>query len=265
MPLLNVFPHNRQPQVLIFHEVCSGCYCSTILIFAYRWLVMKRFVVDGNFTAHHMNMRQPKLDIFLSDGLGYIVTEREYQAHLASATESKERSACSNNQAVNAANTNQSNFQATGVGTTACAHHGCFVPHCIVDFQKGEWQHAANVIDNSLVIYDVGCQWNLHFAEHVNNCSGLSLPDNTKIVAAVGNFHLSAHKLLCFARYSLNFIVGAGQVDGEILETLWAPFNKISSTAHSMSQAHHQEILDDHMWNSNWKRLVGIGEWVYLE
>jgi hypothetical protein len=51
---------------------------------------MKRFVVDGNFTAHHMNMRQPELDIFLSDGLGYIVTEREYQAHLASATESKE-------------------------------------------------------------------------------------------------------------------------------------------------------------------------------
>jgi hypothetical protein len=51
---------------------------------------MKRFVVDGNFTAQHMNMRQPKLDIFLSDGLGYMVAEREYQAHLASATESRE-------------------------------------------------------------------------------------------------------------------------------------------------------------------------------
>ncbi|KAG2137128.1 uncharacterized protein EDB93DRAFT_1063206, partial [Suillus bovinus] len=31
---------------------------------------------------------------------------------------------------------------------------------------------------------------------------------------------------------------GAAQVDGEILETLWAPFNKISPTARSMSQAH---------------------------
>ncbi|KAG1726580.1 hypothetical protein EDB19DRAFT_1599357, partial [Suillus lakei] len=40
---------------------------------------------------------------------------------------------------------------------------------------------------------------------------------------------------------------GAAQVDREILETLWAPFNKISPTAHSMSQAHHQEILDDHI------------------
>lgn len=47
-------------------------------------------MVDGNFTAQHMNMKQPELDIFLSDGLGYMVTEEEYQVHLASATESKE-------------------------------------------------------------------------------------------------------------------------------------------------------------------------------
>lgn len=55
-----------------------------------RWLVMKRFMVDGNFTAQHMNMRQPELDIFLSDGLGYMVEEGDYKAHLASATESRE-------------------------------------------------------------------------------------------------------------------------------------------------------------------------------
>ncbi|KAG1863081.1 hypothetical protein F4604DRAFT_1587244, partial [Suillus subluteus] len=233
-----------------------------------KWLIMKRFVVDGNFTAQHMNMRQPKLDIFLSDGLGYMVAEGEYQAHLASATESRERSTCSNHRAVNAANTNRSNLRATGVGATACARHGCFIPHCIVDFQKGERQvlfnillidrHAGKRIEDSLVIYDVGCQWSLHFAERVNNYHGLTLPDNTEIVAAVGKFHLSAHKLACFPRYSLNFIAGAGQVDGEILETLWAPFNKISSTARSMNQAHCQEILDDHMRNSNWKKLVQI-------
>ncbi|KAG2739063.1 hypothetical protein P692DRAFT_201730186, partial [Suillus brevipes Sb2] len=175
-----------------------------------RWLVMKRFVVDGNFTAQHMNMRQPELDIFLSDGLGYMVEEGDYKAHLASATESRERSTCSNHRAVNAANTNRSNLRATGVGATACARHGCFIPHCVVDFQKGERhmnidysicnaiKHAAKGIDDTLVIYDVGCQWSLHFAERVNNYYGLTLPDNTEIVAAVGKFHLSAHKLACF-------------------------------------------------------------------
>ncbi|KAG2351073.1 hypothetical protein BDR07DRAFT_1321576, partial [Suillus spraguei] len=87
-------------------------------------------------------------------------------------------------------------------------------------------KHAANGINNSMVIYDVGCQWNLHFVEHVKNSSGLTLPDNTEIIAAVRKFHLSAHKLARFARYSLNFIVEAGQVDGEILETLWAPLTR---------------------------------------
>jgi hypothetical protein len=51
---------------------------------------MRRLVVDGNFTAQHMNMREPELDICLSDGSGYMVTDTEYQAHLASAMESKE-------------------------------------------------------------------------------------------------------------------------------------------------------------------------------
>jgi hypothetical protein len=51
---------------------------------------MQRYVVDGNFTAQHMKMKQPHLDIRLSDGLGYMVTEADYQAHLLSAVESKE-------------------------------------------------------------------------------------------------------------------------------------------------------------------------------
>ncbi|KIK34294.1 hypothetical protein CY34DRAFT_98279 [Suillus luteus UH-Slu-Lm8-n1] len=266
----------------LFCPSCPQPGINMPLCWEQKWLVMRRLVVDGNFTAQHMNMQEPELDICLSDGSGYMVTDTEYQAHLASAMESKERSTCSNHRAVNAANANRSNLRATGVGATACARHGCFVPHSVVDFQKGERQvffnllcdglihmnmdysickaikHAANAIDTSLVIYDVGCQWNLHFTERVDNCSGLTLPDNTEIVAAVGKFQLSAHKLACFARYSLNFIIGAGQVDGEILETLWAPFNKISPTARSMSQAHRQEILDDHMRNSNWKKLVGI-------
>src|SRR5882757_1912082 len=114
--------------------------------------------------------------------------------------------------------------------------------------------------DASLIIYDVGCQWRIHFSERIANCPGLSIPDQRQVTSAVGKFHLSAHKLACFARYSLNFVQGAGHVDGEILETLWAPFNKISSTTGSMSHAHCQEVLDDHMRDSNWKKIVGISK-----
>ena len=50
-----------------------------------------------------------------------------------------QRSSCHNHKAVNQTNTNHTNLEATGIGTTACARHGCFIPTSIVDFQKGEW------------------------------------------------------------------------------------------------------------------------------
>ncbi|KAG1877557.1 hypothetical protein F4604DRAFT_1924204 [Suillus subluteus] len=219
-----------------------------------EWLVMRRYVVDGNFTAQHMKMKIPEDDVSLADGKGYMKRERQ-------------KSTCSNHRAVNATNIQRSNLRATGVGATACARHGCFVPHAVVDFQKGERhmnmdysicnavKYTPEPIGSTLIIYDVACQWSIHFAERVDQSYHLSLPEGTKILPAVGKFHLSAHKLQCFPRFSLNFMTGAGHIDGEILETLWAPFNKISPTARSMSLAHRKEVLDDHMRDSNWKKL----------
>ncbi|KAG1849448.1 hypothetical protein DFJ58DRAFT_842655 [Suillus subalutaceus] len=173
---------------------------------------------------------------------GYMVTEADYQAHLLSAKESKKRFSCSNHHAVNTANANRSNqIRATGVAATACACHGCFVSHTVVDFQKDE---------RVSVVYS--------FCGVYQQLPRIIAPQKREILTAVGKFHLSTHKLPCFARFSLNFIKGAGQVDGEILETFGASFNEISPTAQSMSQYHRQEIFDDHMRDSNWKKLVGI-------
>ncbi|KAG2741530.1 hypothetical protein P692DRAFT_201842254 [Suillus brevipes Sb2] len=123
----------------LFCPSCPQPGINMPLLWEQKWLVMKRLVVDGNFTAQHMNMREPEQDIFLSDGSGYMVTDSEYQAHLASATE------------INAANANRSNLRATGVGATACARHGCFVPHSVVDFQKGERQVSFNLLCDGLM------------------------------------------------------------------------------------------------------------------
>jgi hypothetical protein len=106
----------------------------------------------------------------------------------------------------------------------------------------------------------VACQWHKNFLNRVEKSLGLSLPDDLKVVPAVGKFHLSAHKASCFSRFSLMFLKGAGHIDREILETLWASFNKISPSARSMTLAHRQELYDDHMRDSNWKKLVGIGK-----
>ncbi|KAG1720357.1 uncharacterized protein EDB91DRAFT_1013671, partial [Suillus paluster] len=63
---------------------------------------------------------------------------------------------------------------ATGVTATACAWHRCFVPHSVVDFQKGEYHinvdysicnainYRSDQFDTSLIIYDIACQWCIH-------------------------------------------------------------------------------------------------------
>jgi Kyakuja-Dileera-Zisupton transposase len=111
----------------------------------------------------------------------------------------------------------------------------------------------------ALAIYDIGCQWIIHFLKRLKDSSHLSIPDMMTLLVGVGKFHLSAHVRECFVKYSLNFIHGAGQLDGEILETLWTPFNSMSKSARTMTLASRQQLYDDHMRDSNWRKIVGIG------
>ena len=73
-----------------------------------------------------------------------------------------------------------------------------------------------------LIIYDICCQWLIHFRECVLESDFLEILDSLKITGAVGKWHLAAHIASCFPKWTLNFIQGAAQVDGEIMETLWS-------------------------------------------
>jgi hypothetical protein len=109
-----------------------------------------------------------------------------------------------------------------------------------------------------VVVYDIACEWLINFFKRLATSHHLSIPDLLKkILAAVGKFHLSAHVEECFVQFSLNFLLGVGQVDGEILETLWSSFNLIARSARSMSKAHRREVYDDFFRDGNWKKLVG--------
>jgi Kyakuja-Dileera-Zisupton transposase len=109
-------------------------------------------VVDGNFSAEHLKMSRAEKDVTLSNGMGYMVEENTYRLHLAEGSNIQEvsslselhskltpfqKSTCSNHRAVSLANTH-SNLESTGIGACACSRHGCFIPHSVVDFQKGE-------------------------------------------------------------------------------------------------------------------------------
>ena len=83
--------------------------------------------------------------------------------------------------------------------------------------------------------------------------------ESMDITGAVGKWHLAAHIPECFSKFSLNFVEGAGQVEGEILETLWSGLDEVSGLAQSMSITHHQEVIDAYMNDSNWHKIVRTG------
>jgi Kyakuja-Dileera-Zisupton transposase len=155
----------------------------------------------------------------------------------------------------------------TGIIAIACARHGCYAPNSLVDLFLGEGQKHIDFgllraillthIDPEqglLLIYDIACQYIVHFLHRI----GHLLPEGLQVDAAIGLFHVHAHKDDCFFRYASTFIPGAGIVAGEILESLWSTLNSVSPSARTATLAHRADLLDDHATDSNHKKMLGM-------
>ena len=114
-------------------------------------------------------------------------------------------------------------------------------------------------VKQALLVYNIYCQWFRNFEMWVNQSPYLSVPDGMEVLGGIGDFHVKGNVDDCFAWFALVFIIGSGVIDGEILEMLWAVLNETSRSAKGSTLAHQNEILDDHMNHSNWKKLIGMG------
>jgi hypothetical protein len=117
----------------------------------------------------------------------------------------------------------------------------------------------SNGLKSLLVVYDVCCQWRKRFLDRLNANNYLQLPPSiptANITYAVGKFHLSAHVDECYAMHSLNYVLGAGQLERELMETVWGPLKGIVQTMRSMSPEHRREALDHQFRDHNWLKLV---------
>lgn len=110
-----------------------------------------------------------------------------------------------------------------------------------------------------LHIYDINCEYWKNLMARIQANDMLSIPENLVLIHAIGQFHIHGHKDECLYRWATNYVPGAGVVDGEVLETLWAVLNTVSAATRTASLAHRTEILDDHMNDSNWKKMLHIG------
>lgn len=111
--------------------------------------------------------------------------------------------------------------------------------------------------------YNVNCAYWENLVSRCEKSETLSLPDGVEFFRGIGLFHVHGHQDSCFVRFAPSFISGAGQLDGEIIETLWVGLNEISGSTRNMSWAHRQEVLDLHMNDSNWKKLTNMGTSIF--
>ncbi|KAI6148756.1 hypothetical protein BKA82DRAFT_3978415, partial [Pisolithus tinctorius] len=233
-----------------------------------HWKYTRTLVMDGNFKAEHMHDRRPADQVWLMDGHGFMVTDPDYQTYLKATPHITEKSACNNHKAINQANAQWGRLHLTGIGATACAQHGCFYPHSVVDFQKGERQlnmdySLANAlrynmtgINRVLCFYDINCSYMKNLRTWVRNSAFIDIPDSMQIMPGIGMWHVHGHKQECYARYAPLFMQGAGWVDGEIIETLWSLLNIASTSAQGMSSPHRQELLDFQISDCNFMKMI---------
>ncbi|KAH9911262.1 uncharacterized protein B0H18DRAFT_893336, partial [Fomitopsis serialis] len=233
-----------------------------------EYLYARGYAMDGNFHAEQMKMRVPGNDVPLMPGKMFMVNPTPYAEHLKVAKEVVVKSTCNDHKAVSQANADRHKLAVTGIGATACSRHGCFVPHSVVNFQKGERQMNMDYsLSNALkyrsrgctrviVLYDIMCQWGVHMNARFEHSPYLSIPPRLVLYKCIGLFHVHGHKPECEYRFSPTYMIGAGEVDGEIVETQWSCMNRISGSTRTMSTSHRQETLDRHMNDWNWKKMI---------
>ncbi|KAG2085886.1 uncharacterized protein F5147DRAFT_748656 [Suillus discolor] len=192
-----------------------------------EWLYARSLVMDGNFKAEHLHPTRPEDEVWLTDGMCFMVTRDEYKAHLAGAKDHV-----------------QIQINMDYALCHALSHH-----------TKG--------LTRALTFYDINCQYNKYFRHRVNESLHLSIPAGMEIILGIGLWHVHGHQDKCYVRYASTFITGAARIDGEIMKTLWAPLNVISPSARGMSTLHRQECLDYQMNDSNFMKMIKMSGFLY--
>ncbi|KIK39911.1 hypothetical protein CY34DRAFT_25040 [Suillus luteus UH-Slu-Lm8-n1] len=113
-------------------------------------------------------------------------------------------------------------------------------------------------ISHAITFYAINCQYNKYLKDQIASSMYLSIPIGIDIIPRIGLWHVHGHQDSCFVWYASNFIHGTGRIDGEIMETLWAPLNIIFLSARGMGTPYHKEVLDYQMNDYNFMKMIRI-------
>ncbi|KAJ7236450.1 hypothetical protein B0H12DRAFT_1026895, partial [Mycena haematopus] len=229
--------------------------------------------MDACFRLKRRLVSSDLRDPGLGTGWAYFVENEPYRQYLLTVTDQVEMSTCSGLAALDYANTKFSRgFSATGVGMGVCARHEFVQPNGVGDLQKGEryanmdWIFASIIHRKDrrlrkVISYDIVCQWWKNLLKRLLELPGMM---RLEIVLKLFRFvipkmHIHSHTLACQLAFSLNWLLGAGQTDGEGIERPWANIGGVATSTREMGPGSRRDTLDDHWAFWNWCKLVSIG------
>ncbi|KAJ7025882.1 hypothetical protein C8F04DRAFT_1268726 [Mycena alexandri] len=239
-----------------------------------RFLYFLFVALDACFRLKRRMVSSELRNPGLGTGWAYFVEQEPYRQYLLTATNETEMSSCSGLAALDYANTKFSRgYSTTGVGMGVCARHEFVQPTGVGDLQKGErysnmdWIYAAfmrwkHERLTKVTLYDIICQWFKKLFERL-----LKMPSTVRFVIVmelmrfvIPKMHIHLHTLACQLLFSLNFLLGAGQTDGEGIERPWANLGGVATSTREMGPGSRRDTLDSHLGYWNWSKLIGLAD-----
>ncbi|KAJ7018738.1 hypothetical protein C8F04DRAFT_976786 [Mycena alexandri] len=239
-----------------------------------RFLYSLFIALDACFRLKRRLVSSELRDPGLGTGWAYFVEQEPYREYLLTTTNETEMSTCSGLAALDYANTKFSRgYSTTGVGMGVCARHEFVQPTGVGDLQKGERYSNMDWVFSAImrwkdprlpkvISYDIICQWFQKLFERLRN-----MPATVRFVIVMTLFrfvipklHIHSHTLACQLLFSLNFLLGAGQTDGEGIERPWANLGGVATSTREMGPGSRRDTLDSHLSYWNWSKLIGIAD-----
>ncbi|KAL4066773.1 hypothetical protein J3A83DRAFT_4072307, partial [Scleroderma citrinum] len=86
-------------------------------------------------------------------------------------------------------------------------------------------QHQMQPAQRVIHFYDINCQYSINLQQWIATNPLIFIPEEIHIQPRIGIWHVHGHQSKCLTQYAPNFIPRAGNIDEEIMETLWSSLN----------------------------------------
>ncbi|THG93084.1 hypothetical protein EW026_g8052 [Hermanssonia centrifuga] len=246
-----------------------------------RFLDALFHALDGNFTQNQKHNNTDVDDFPLTLGAAYFAYENDVAKYIKHLGPFKHESSTCHK------------FGAMGysghwglVSSTlglSCARHMFVLLGGGVDLQK--WERFANVdfamisglwlwadLFMHILAYNINCQYCINFEKRMEAFRQLttefeSIPMCIKYfpwtLPGVRKFHLPAHNTSCHYKFSLNLLPGAGMMDGESPEQIWASLNALAPRTREMAASHCHDVINEFHRNMNVQCTYGMATFLH--